>query len=273
MGKTILSPRSDFVFKRIFGNQANADILAEFLLSVLSLSKNEYDTLTIIDPHLNRMATDGKMSILDVKLRTRTGKIIDIEINISPMSEMRERIIYYTARMITEQMEKGDRYSAIKKVVSIVITDYVMVNENKKYHNRYTMFDKINDSEFTDIIEIDTLELPKLAAGGDGSALSDWMQFLKSQTEEELTMLAQKSAPLNKAVGVLLELSADEQTRLLYEAHEKARMDEDARTRYAIKIRETEFAKKLLAMGMSIDEVIEASGLSIDEVNGLSFDE
>ena len=70
------------------------------------------------------------------------------------------------------------------------------------------MFDKINDSEFTDIIKIDTLELPKLAAGGDDSALSDWMQFLKSQTEEELTMLAQKSAPLNKAVGVLLELFA-----------------------------------------------------------------
>ena len=67
MGKTILSPRSDFVFKRIFGNQANADILAEFLLSVINLSKNEYDTLTIIDPRLNRMATDGKMSILDQK--------------------------------------------------------------------------------------------------------------------------------------------------------------------------------------------------------------
>ena len=80
-------------------------------------------------------------------------------------------------------------------------------------------------------------------------------------------MLAQKNESINKAVGILKELSADEQTRLLYEAHEKARMDEDARTRYALKIRETEIAKKLLAMGMPIDEVIEASGLSIDEVN------
>ena len=38
-------------------------------------------------------------------------------------------------------------------------------------------------------------------------------------------MLATRSPQMKKAVGVLKELSADERTRMLYEAREKARMD------------------------------------------------
>ena len=38
-------------------------------------------------------------------------------------------------------------------------------------------------------------------------------------------MLATRSPQMKKAVGVLKELSADESTRMLYEAREKARMD------------------------------------------------
>ena len=40
-----------------------------------------------------------------------------------------------------------------------------------------------------------------------------------------MDLLATKSPQMRKAVGVLKELSADEATRLRYEAREKARMD------------------------------------------------
>jgi hypothetical protein len=56
MDGKILSPRSDFVFKLIFGNQANADVLAAFLHSVLDLPESEYETPTILDPHLQRVS-------------------------------------------------------------------------------------------------------------------------------------------------------------------------------------------------------------------------
>ena len=47
----------------------------------------------------------------------------------------------------------------------------------------------------------------------------------KSDNKEEMEMLATRSPEMKKAVGVLKELSADERTRMLYEAREKARMD------------------------------------------------
>jgi predicted transposase/invertase (TIGR01784 family) len=42
-------------------------------------------------------------------------------------------------------------------------------------------------------------------------------------------MLEQRNPEIRKAVGVLMELSADERMRMLYEAREKARRDEVSR--------------------------------------------
>ena len=82
-------------------------------------------------------------------------------------------------------------------------------------------------------------------------------------------MLAHRSAPMRRAVGVLMELSADEQTRLLYEAHEKARRDEVSRTQGALKTERIEFAKRLLAMDIPIEKIVEASLLTREEIENL----
>jgi hypothetical protein len=49
MKKKLLSVLNDYVFKLIFGDQRNIDVLADFLQAVLSLPEEEYDYLTIID--------------------------------------------------------------------------------------------------------------------------------------------------------------------------------------------------------------------------------
>ncbi|MDR0881116.1 MAG: Rpn family recombination-promoting nuclease/putative transposase, partial [Candidatus Adiutrix sp.] len=107
MSKPLLLPKSDMIFKLIFGDQKNAEILEGFLKATLDLPPDDYGQLTITDSHLNRETKAGKMSILDVKLQTRLGKVIDIEIQLSDLPDIRTRIIYYVARMITGQMKKS----------------------------------------------------------------------------------------------------------------------------------------------------------------------
>ena len=51
--KPLLPVKSDFVFKLIFGDQRNTDILAAFLKSVLDIPDAEYDRLTIVDQYAN----------------------------------------------------------------------------------------------------------------------------------------------------------------------------------------------------------------------------
>ena len=82
-----LSPKSNFIFKQIFGDQRNADILGGFLQAVLDLPAEEYDHLTIVDPHLMPGRESEKLSILDVRLHTKSGNAIDVEIQVDEPSK------------------------------------------------------------------------------------------------------------------------------------------------------------------------------------------
>ena len=277
MKNKILKPINDLIFKLIFGDDRNIDILASFLRSVLYLPEDEYSHLTIVDPHSRIEKADDKTVVLDVKLHTKSGKIIDIEVQVSDTPQMKDRIVVYTAKMLTEQLGKGDNYK-VKKVISIVITNYKLIAENETYHNVYHLYDKNTGSKFTDVLEINTLELPKIPQESDNTELWDWLKFLKAEREEEFEVLAQKNPGIHKAFGVLKELSQDEKTRLLYEAREKALWDERARLEGAYvkgksegKLEgKLEVATNLLRKKMSYDAIIELTGLTYAEIEGLA---
>ena len=269
MDKEFLSPRNDLVFKLLFGDERSTEQLTDFLKSVLRIPHDEYDYLTIVDPHLLPEYKGGKLGIIDVKLHTKSGKIINIEIQVDPMPQMRERVIFYDAKMVTEQLGTSENYEQIKKVISIVITDYPLIKESQKYHHRFTLYDQENNVEFSDTIEIHTLELPKLPSNEDGTPLWVWMKFLDARTEEDLEMIAQKNPQVQRAVIRLKELSADERTRMLYEAREKERRDIYAREKGAVKQAQLDFARNLLKRSRPVEEIIEDTGLTYAEVESL----
>ena len=92
------------------------------------------------------------------------------------------------AKMLTEQLKRGRKYSLIKKVVSIIITGYPLTQlaGSGRYHHqfRYRTGDGI---EFTDLVEVNTLELPKLPRKTDNTDLWNWI------TNEERRMKNEKS--------------------------------------------------------------------------------
>jgi hypothetical protein len=92
---------------------------------------------------------------------------------------------------------------------------------------------------------------------------------METKDEEELKMLATKSTELKKAVGVLMELSADERTRMIAEDREIARIDEVSRLNGAIRERNLEIARNALAEGASYDFISKITGLDIDTIKRL----
>ena len=268
--KTPLLPvTSDFIFKLIFGDKRNVDILAEFLKAVLDVPDCEYDIITIVDPYVKKESRDDKYGILDVKVHTKNGGVVNVEIQVWPIPEMKQRSVYFISKMVTEQMASGRNHSDIKRSVSIIITDYTLVTENGYYHNRFRYRSDKDGTEFTDLTEINTLELSKLPLDGDDSELWYWMKFIKSEDEEVLNMLAQRNPQMSKAVGVLKELSADERTRMLYEQREIARRDLVSRTAGAVRQRELEIARNALQKNMSVEDIIDITGLTHEEVENL----
>jgi hypothetical protein len=63
-----------------------------------------------------------------------------------------------------------------------------------------------------------------------------------------------------------MDLSADEQTRLEYEAYEKARMDEESRMRGARKSGKLEVALAMIKYGDPVEKAAHISGIPIDEL-------
>jgi predicted transposase/invertase (TIGR01784 family) len=209
----LLSPLTDIIFKRIFGDARNADILANLLLTILSLPKDEYTGLEFVDTYLKPDAGDGKVSILDVKVTTKSGKILDIEIQLFRVTAMRARILYYASKLIVDQMGESDGYSKIKPVILIVLTDFNLMPKEAKYHNVYRLMNEESHKDFTGLLEVHTIEMPKFPQQGDGTPLDGWMRFMKIQEEGDIAMAVQANPMIEKAYGVLAKLSADEVVR------------------------------------------------------------
>ena len=232
--QTFIPAKSDIAFKMLFADELNKAFLISFLKAVLKLDIDEYADIQIIDPQLKRKRKGDKSGILDVKVRTKAGKIINIEIQLQITSEMRERIVYYGTKLITEQLQSGDDYELIKKTIPIVIAGEIFLTEHNEYHDVFTLYSQVTGTEFTDILEIHTLELPKLPAEADGSELWTWLEFINAESEEELKMLLKKEPKMRGPVETLLAVNRDPATRALYEAREKERRDNRARERYAL---------------------------------------
>ncbi|MCL2820850.1 MAG: Rpn family recombination-promoting nuclease/putative transposase, partial [Oscillospiraceae bacterium] len=269
MSRIILPVKSDIIFKLFFADERNIEFLTDFLKSALSIPVEDYDEIVIVDPHLIREHKTDKLGIIDVKLKTVSGKTIHIEIQVAPMPFMRERIAFYDAKMITEQIGKSDRYEAIKQVISIIITEDELIIKSPNYHHRFTMYDKVNDVELTDIVEVHTLELCKIKTGTDNSRLYYWMEFIKAEEEIELEAVAQRDPLIKKAVARLMELSADERTRMLFELSEKERMDNETREDWAVKQKDIKTAKAMLADNEPIEKIMKYTDLTRKEIENL----
>jgi predicted transposase/invertase (TIGR01784 family) len=289
--RRILPPKSDVVFKRLFGDNRNIEFLRDFLMETLDIPAEEYDAVELIDPQLKREDPDDKLCVLDVLVKTKNGKLIDIEVQILDVPYMPERVTYYAAKLLASQLASGHNYEEVKKVVSIVILDHRLIRDSENYHNRYLLYDIKNRSRFTDVLEIDTLELPKLPKEPKPKekGLYHWLRFIGAEKKEEFEMIAEQSPVIGKAYAVLKELSEDESLRMLHEAREKARRDEQARLDFArreglaegeakgeargklagLAEGKRETAQAMLAEAMPFDLISKITGLSIQEIEAL----
>ena len=256
-------------------------MLIDLLKSFVKLPQEEYE-LIYLNTYLKPEAEDDKLGIVDVKVKTKTGKIIDIEIQVNPVKNIGKRLSFYKSKLIVEQIGKNELYSVIQKVICICITSYELFSGINDYLNCFKFYNPLNGLFFEDIPEeIYTLELPKAPARNDGTALWEWLQFLRARRKEEFEMVAERNPEIRKAVNTLYELSADEKLQAEYEMRQKAWRDRlnqnegyymDGIQKGRLEGRKEalfETARKMKSRGRSIQEIVEDTGLSLVEVESL----
>ena len=278
MTRTLLNPKVDFVFKKIFGSEDNKSVLISFLNATLK-PKEEIVSVELKNTDIEKEYVKDKFSRLDVKATTNKNETINIEIQLKDEHNMIQRTLYYWSKLYEEQIGEGDFYNKLNRTVCINILNFKYL-KNDRFHNVYRLKEIETNEELTDIEEIHFIEIPKLKGVDlkeEKDMLKVWIEFLRDPESEVIRSVEMSNEEIRRAKDKLYKLSQDEKERELYFIREKSIKDEASALYNAeqkgiekgIQKTKIDMIKKLSIVGMSIEQIAEIVSLSVDEVKQL----
>lgn len=208
---TLLSPKVDFVFKKIFGNEQHPEILISFLNAVIQ-SDDPIKSVEIKNTDIEKEYLNAKFSRLDIRALTNRDEQINIEIQVRDEYNMIKRSLYYWSKMYDSQLEKRGKYESLKRTICINVLDFSFLSDNK-FHSVYRLKDIKTNEELTDVMEIHFIELPKAKnTDTDNNILQAWVNFINNPEQTEI-----KNQEMQDAMNELVRLSSNKDERFLYE--------------------------------------------------------
>ena len=278
MTRTLLNPKVDFVFKKIFGSEDNKSVLMSFLNATLK-PKEEIVSVELKNTDIEKEYVKDKFLRLDVKATTNKNETINIEIQLKDEHNMIQRTLYYWSKLYEEQIGEGDFYNKLNRTVCINILNFKYL-KNDRFHNVYRLKEIETNEELTDIEEIHFIEIPKLKEidiKEEKDMLKVWIEFLRDPESEVIRSVEMNNEEIRRAKDKLYKLSQDEKERELYFIREKSIKDEASALYNAeqkgiekgIQKTKIDMIKKLSIVGMSIEQIAEIVSLSVDEVKQL----
>ena len=277
MSKKLLSPKNNYIFKRIFGHIGNEEITKNLLSAIMKKEIKE------IDLEKNRILEKDllldKFGILDIRVKLDDNIDCDIEMQMVDYEDIQERILYYCSK----NLKSGESHITNQKVVIILITAYEIkeLRKIKKILSKWQIREEDYQNEvLTDRLELYILELPKYKRYKNISKeLENWIKFIESPEEMEMSKIENEN--IKKAREELEKISDDEYEQELtlkremflhdmaslkgnaYKNGEKAGL-EKGKTEEKIKI-----AKKMLKEKIDIETIIKCTGLTKEEIKKL----
>ena len=275
--------RNDYAFKKLFGTDENKDIMIEFVSLVTGLSNTDFGDVRIENteqiPHFYK----DKTGRLDIKIRLKDGRKIDVEMQNSYFDYYPKRSIFYCSKLIHEHFVSGLQYTKLKKCIAINVLNSPF-KLSRKVHSVYQIREQEEQTLLDELLEIHFLDLTKLKKE-NLTSLEKWLMFIKTDSKEERQMLAQENPVMAKANQVMDIFYLDEQERRRYEAAweyesdrlsmiseserkglERGLAEGEARGSRQAKL---ETARILKQFGDSITKIVQATGLSKEEIEKL----
>jgi predicted transposase/invertase (TIGR01784 family) len=271
----LADPKNDVAFRKIFGNEDKKVILISFLNSVLNLEGDR----KIIDLdfrntfQLPRIA-GLKSSIIDVNVKDQAGTMYIVEMQLSQVIAFDKRIQYYVSKEYSSQIEKGDDYSKLTPVVLVGILEFDYF-EGNSYLTRHLILNmETKKNELKDISFI-FIELPKFGKElNECITLTDkWIYFIKNAENLDVVPpdvidegLKEAYSESDKHNWTKDELDSYDYF-LMREQDERGRVE--LAEEKAKKSNTLEIGKNLKLVGVDLQSISKATGLSIEEIEKL----
>ena len=194
----------DFMFKRLFGSEANKDVLMGFLNMILEDVQIK-DVKFISTEHFGLTKKDRK-AIFDISCECTDGRTLIIEVQKGYQEHFRKRAVFYTCYPINEQGRlakeeyirehqckddgEGFRWDFDLKPVMVVAILNFMFDHNEgwpkeRYHSSYRLREDHSGEEMTDVLRYVFLELGRFRKRiwELETTFDKWMYLLKHMPE------------------------------------------------------------------------------------------
>ena len=187
--------------------------------------------LISLDSSLYPRSFSKKQITLDLRLKLNTGENINVEMQSLSQKAFLERILFYWARLYTEDLKRGEGYEKLYPAYSLVFTDFhVLPSRLTDYVNSFSIrLDKQPYEELTNHLKIVIVELSKFKYKSlqNLDKKGSWCYVLKKSEnlhETELEILSKKG--LGGAMALLKNVSESDRLRYEQESRDKFLFDQ-----------------------------------------------
>ena len=211
-----LDVRTDYAFKRVFGQETSKPVLISFLNAILDYRDDmAIVDLSIVDPYQIPMLQGMKDTYVDVKAILANGKHIIIEMQVLNVAGFEKRILHNAAKEYATQLLKGEDYNLLNPVIALTFADFELFEDSEDCISRFRLIERDRFIEYSDDVELIFVELPKFRLELEAlkTIQEKWIYFLKNTGSLEYIPDTLGSDPcISQAFSLINEasMSADE---------------------------------------------------------------
>ena len=271
--------RFDWAVKRMLRDKANFAVL-EGLITVLTGEVVKIEEL--LESEGNQESASDKFNRVDIKAKNVKGEIIIVEVQLTRQLYFLQRMLYGVSKAITEHIDIGQKYDEVKKVYSINILYFDLGRGSDYLYHGKTVFTGVHTN---DLLEVNIKEAEELRMrvpqdifpeyyiirvnefnSVATTPIEEWLDYLKNNRIKDDT-----STPgLKEARQKLLYMTMSDKERRAYDEHmDDIMVQNDVLDTAKMEGRAEGImltAKNLKAMGLSVADIIKATGLSEDDI-------
>jgi len=182
-----INPYTDFGFKRLFGEEANKDLLIDFLNTFLP-EKHRVKTLNFRNTEqLGPIALDRK-AVFDIFCEAESGEKFIVEMQKAKQQFFKDRALFCTAFPIREQAEKGKEWRyELQAIYLIAVLDFEYDEQTERKFLRDVTLKDQDGELFYDKLHFIFLQMPCFSkTEAELETHQDkWVYFLKNLTSFE----------------------------------------------------------------------------------------
>ena len=209
-----LDPRTDIVFKRIFGE--HPEILREFLNGMLPF-EDDSEFIVSLEYLPSEQVPDiplFKNSSVDVRCKDAGGRQFIVEMQMSWTNAFLQRVLFNASKAYVRQLEKGENYEALCPVYGLSLLDDTFDKDSEGYYHDYRIVEVGRPERVLEGLRLVFVELPKYRESRPQEARKlrwAWLKFLKEAasvgkqghpTAEDFREQVGITAPLRQALEI-----------------------------------------------------------------------